>query len=218
MKKKEIIKKTVEHIKSLLQTESSGHDWWHVYRVWKMAIRIAKNEKNIDLFIVEFAALLHDIADHKFYGGDLTIGPKKAKEWLLGLNVSVEITDHVASIISEISFKGANVATEMSTKEGMVVQDADRLDAVGAIGIARTFAYGGNKGREMYNPAVKSQMHDSFESYTNNNSPTINHFYEKLLLLKDRMNTKTGKQIAEERHVYMQQYLDRFFNEWEGIE
>lgn len=216
MNQEEIIKKTAEHAKKVLGGESSGHDWWHVFRVWKMAVRIAKAEKDIDLFVVELAALLHDIADHKFYGGDLTIGPRRASEWLLSLNVSSEIVDHVATIISQVSFKGAKIATPMSTKEGMIVQDADRLDAIGAIGIARTFAYGGNKGNEMYNPAIKTQMHDSPEKYLNSKGTTINHFYEKLLLLKDRMNTNTGKQIAEQRHVYMQQYLDCFFNEWEG--
>lgn len=218
MNKKEIIDKTIEYVKKVLGKESTGHDWWHVYRVWKMAIKIAKNEKEIDLFVVELAALLHDIADFKFHGGDLTVGPKKAREWLSSLNVSNDIIDHVAKIISEISFKGANVATPMSSKEGMIVQDADRLDAIGAIGIARTFAFGGNKGNEMYNPAVKTKMHDSFETYSKCNGTTINHFYEKLLLLKDRMNTEMGKQIAMERHIYMQQYLDRFLNEWEGCE
>ncbi|MFH1644503.1 MAG: HD domain-containing protein [bacterium] len=218
MNKKEIIEKTVEHVKKVLKKDSSGHDWWHVYRAWKMAIRIAEDEKNVDLFVVELAALLHDIADFKFHGGDLTIGPTKAREWLASLNVSSNVIDHVAKIISEISFKGARVATPMSTKEGMIVQDADRLDAIGAIGIARTFAFGGNKGNEMYNPAVKTQMHDSFEEYSKCNGTTINHFYEKLLLLKDLMNTKTGKQIAEQRHIFMQQYLDRFLNEWEGCE
>ncbi len=216
MNQNETIKKTEEHVKKVLGGESSGHDWWHVYRVWKMSVRIAKEEKNVDLFVVELAALLHDIADHKFYGGDLTVGPKRASEWLLSLNVSSDIINHVSTIISQVSFKGAKVDTPMSTKEGMIVQDADRLDAIGAIGIARTFAYGGNKGNEMYNPAIKTQMHDSFEAYSNDKGTTVNHFYEKLFLLKDRMNTKAGKQMAEERHVYMQQYLDRFFSEWEG--
>jgi len=218
MNQNKIIKKTIEYVKTILHGESSGHDWWHVYRVWKMAIHIAKKEKEVDIFVVELAALLHDIADHKFYGGDLTVGPKKAHEWLLNLNVSNDIADHVSIIISETSFKGAKVASKMPTKEGMIVQDADRLDAIGAIGIARAFAFGGKKDREMYDPAIKTQIHDSFEAYSNNKSPTINHFYEKLLLLKDLMNTKTGAKIAEERHIYMQRYLDRFFNEWEGIE
>ena len=218
MSQNKIIEKTIEHVKIALNGESSGHDWWHVYRVWKMAIRIAKLEKDVDLFVIELAALLHDIADHKFYGGDLTVGPGKAREWLLGLNVSGDVVDHVSTIISEISFKGAKVTVEISTKEGMVVQDADRLDAIGAIGIARAFAFGGKKGSEMYNPAIKAQMHDSFEAYSKNNSSTINHFYEKLLLLKDLMNTKTGIKIAEERHIYMQRYLDEFLNEWEGQE
>jgi len=218
MNKKDIIQKTANHVKSLLTGESSGHDWWHIYRVWKTASTIAKSESNVDSFVIELAALLHDISDHKFNGGDLEAGPRIAREWLLSIDVDPNVAEHVAKIISQTSFKGANVSSSMTTKEGKIVQDADRLDAIGAIGIARTFAYGGHKGREMYNPAIKSQMHDSFESYSSNTSPTINHFYEKLLLLKNLMNTKTAKEIAKKRHEYMKNYLDRFFNEWEGQE
>ncbi len=215
MNKEEIIEKTAEFAKATLLGEGSGHDWWHVYRVWKNAQHIAKEEE-VDSFVVELAALLHDIADYKNHGGDDNIGPRKAKEWLLSLNVDEEICDHVASIIKGASFKGANVSSAMNTKEGKVVQDADRLDAIGAIGIARTFAYGGNKSRQLYDPNSKPTMHNSFEEYKKNQSSTVNHFYEKLLLLKDLMNTETAKKIAEERHKYMEEYLDRFFKEWEG--
>lgn len=218
MDKKQIIDKTVVHVKEVLGGESSGHDWWHVYRVWKMAAEIAEKEGDVDTFVVELAALLHDIADHKFHDGDLTVGPKRATEWLSSLGVSSEVSDHVAQIISQISFKGAKVETPMSTKEGSIVQDADRLDAIGAVGIARAFAYGGCKGHEMYNPAVCPTEHASFEEYAGNKSPAFNHFYEKLLLLKDRMNTGTGKKIAEGRHLYMKTYLDKFLKEWDGLE
>jgi len=218
MNSNKVIDRTVEHVKGLLGGESSGHDWWHVYRVWKMASEIAKLEGGVDTLVVELAALLHDIADHKFHGGDLDIGPQKASEWLLSIGVSPLVSEHVAEIISQISFKGAKVDTPMSTKEGCIVQDADRLDAIGAVGIARTFAYGGYKGDEMYNPALTPQMHGSFEDYSKKRSPTFNHFHEKLLLLKDRMNTKAAKEIAEDRHIYMKQYLDKFLREWEGME
>lgn len=218
MSREEIVNKTVEYVKGVLGGESSGHDWWHVYRVWKMAFAIARKEGDVDLLVVELAALLHDIADHKFHGGDLSVGPKKASEWLLSIGVEQAVSEHVASIISQISFKGANVATPMSTKEGCIVQDADRLDAIGAVGIARTFVYGGYKGCEMYNPAIRPEMHDSFEAYSKKTGPTINHFYEKLLLLKDRMNTSAAREIAQQRHQYMQQYLDRFLREWDGLE
>lgn len=217
MDKNEILKKTEEFVRKQMESESSGHDWWHIYRVWKTAIHIGKEEK-ADLFIVELAALLHDIADHKFHGGDLTVGPRVAGEWLEGLSVDKEVIANVCEIIKDISFKGAGVETPMRTQEGMVVQDADRLDAIGAIGIARAFAYGGYKGLEIYNPDIKPAEHETFEQYKNNKGPSINHFYEKLLLLKDLMNTKTAKKIAEERHQFMEQYLDRFYKEWEGEE
>lgn len=215
MDKEKIIKQTEEYIKTKLSGEGSGHDWWHIYRVWKSAIHIGK-EENADSFIVQLAALLHDIADWKFHEGNDDVGPKLAREWLEGLQLDDSIISHVCQIIKEMSFKGAGVKSEMGTKEGMVVQDADRLDAIGATGIARTFAYGGHTGRELYNPNIKPERHESFEQYKKNKSPTINHFYEKLLLLKDLMNTKTARKIAEERHAFMEQYLDRFFKEWEG--
>jgi len=215
MDKDLIIQKTAQYAKETLFGDASGHDWWHVYRVWKSAINIAKGEK-ADLFIVEITALLHDIADYKLHDGDDSIGPRKAREWLESQSVDADAIDHIASIIANMSFKGAGVESKLETLEGRIVQDADRLDAIGAIGIARTFAYGGSKGREMYDPEVKPEMHTSFDKYKNNSSPTINHFYEKLLLLKDLMNTETAKQIAKDRHEFMEGYLDEFYKEWEG--
>ena len=210
-----ILKQTEEHIKNKLSGESTGHDWWHIYRVRKIAIHIGSHE-NADLFVVQLAALLHDISDWKFNDGDFDAGPKLAGEWLEKLQVGEEIISHVREIIKGVSFKGAGVKTKMSTLEGMVVQDADRLDALGAIGIARAFAYGGHKNREIYNPRISPEWHGSFEEYKNGSGPTINHFYEKLLLLKDLMNTETAMKIAVERHSYMEQFLDRFFKEWDG--
>jgi len=215
MDKNQIINQTAEYIKLRLSGEGSGHDWWHVYRVWKNAVHIAESEE-ADLFIVELAALLHDIADWKFNDGNDDIGPQMAKEWLESLNVEENVVVHVCNIIQDISFKGAGVATNMKTKEGMIVQDADRLDAMGAIGISRAFAYGGSKGREMYNPELKPENHNSFEQYKNSKGSSINHFYEKLLLLKELMNTETARKIAEKRHVFMEEYLSEFFLEWEG--
>jgi uncharacterized protein len=184
-------------------------------RVWNMAKYLCEQER-ADFFVVELAALLHDVADWKFHDGDDTVGPRVAREILEEHHVDSSIIDHVAGIISTLSFKGAGVATPMETLEGKIVQDADRLDAIGAIGIARAFAYGGNKSREMYNPEQKPVMHDSKETYFHNGSHTINHFYEKLLLLKDRMNTDAAKQIAQGRHEFMKEFLERFYREWEG--
>lgn len=217
MEKGQAIEKTVEFVKSSFENAEGSHDWWHVYRVWQNAIHIAEQEK-ADLLVVQLAALLHDIADWKFHHGDDTVGPRLAKEWLKKLSVDEEIIAHVCEIIQGLSFKGAGVKTQMSTMEGMVVQDADRLDAIGAVGIARAFAYGGHKGREIYNPEIKPEHHKSFEQYKNSMSTTINHFYEKLLLLKDLMNTETARKIAEKRHAFMELYLQTFINEWEGKE
>jgi uncharacterized protein len=216
MDKDQIIIQTTEYIKVKLMGEGSGHDWWHVYRVWKNAIHIGKQE-SVDIFVVELAALLHDVADWKFHDGNDEIGPQVAKEWLESLSVDEKVISHVCQIIKDISFKGAGVVTAMKTTEGMVVQDADRLDALGAIGIARTFAYGGSKNREMYNPDINPEMHASFEQYKNSRGTSINHFYEKLLLLKELINTATAKQIAEKRHAVMEDYLNQFYREWEGI-
>lgn len=209
-----IIQKTADYIQQEFANDSSGHDWWHIYRVWKNAITICEHEQ-ADGFIVQLAALLHDLDDWKFNtSADET--PHRAKAWLDSLSVDSSITDAVCRIIMNISFKGANVANKMDSLEGFIVQDADRLDAIGAIGIARAFAYGGYKNRLLYDPDSPPQLHDTFEQYKNNNSSTINHFYEKLLLLKDLMNTPTAKRIAQQRHEYMEQFLTQFMNEWEG--
>jgi uncharacterized protein len=209
------IEQTVEFVKSELHNAEGGHDWWHIERVWKNAVTIAGSEP-ADMFIVELGALLHDIADHKFTGGDETIGVMKARNFLQSLSTDDLVIDHVEKIITSISFKGGNFTQKFFSAELAVVQDADRLDAIGAIGIARAFNYGGYKGREMYNPAVNPSAGMTAEQYKNSNGPTINHFYEKLLLLKDRMNTETGRRMAAERHRFMEVYLDQFYREWNG--
>ena len=210
-----LISQIAQEVEAKLTGEGSGHDWWHAYRVWKMAQHIGK-EEGANMLIVELAALLHDIADWKFHDGDDTVGPRVAGEMLQKHDVSADTINHIKQIIAEGSFKGAKVKTKPSTPEGEVVQDADRLDAIGAIGIARTFAYGGHKGRLMYDPSIKPVMHTSKEEYATDIGTTINHFYEKLLFLKDLMNTKSAKAIAEERHKFMKEYLDRFHKEWDG--
>ncbi len=216
MNKREIIRRTVNYVRDKLKKEPTGHDWWHTYRVWKMALRIAKEEGSVDVFVVQLAALLHDIADWKFYNGDSSIGPKLVRQWLEKLGVDEETIYRVCEIVKEVSFKGAGVNTKPRSKEARIVQDADRLDAIGAIGIARCFATGAKLNREIYNPEIKPKLHKSFEEYKNSKSTSINHFYEKLLLLKDLMNTETAKKIAEDRHRFMQQFLSRFFMEWNG--
>ena len=209
-----IISKVVNIVKNTFLKESSGHDWWHIYRVWQNSINISKNE-NADMFIVQLAALLHDIADWKFHNGDQNAGPEKAGEILDELDVDKKTINFVKDIIKRLSFKGAkSKAEKMNTIEGLVVQDADRLDAMGAIGIARTFAYGGYDNRVLYDPEIKPVMHNSPEEYIKNTSPTVNHFYEKLFLLKDLMNTDSAKKIAEKRHEFMKVYLDQFYKEW----
>jgi len=209
-----IIQETVDYMKNRLMSESSGHDWWHVYRVWKMAAKIAKEEK-ANMFVVQLASLLHDIADWKFHGGDILIGPKIASQFLNEKLVDQKIIDQVFIIIENISFKGARTKEKELSLEGQIVQDADRLDAIGAIGIARTFAYGGFTKQELYNPEMSPTLHKTFEEYKNSKTTTINHFYEKLLLLKDRMNTQTAKNIAVKRHAYMENFLIEFFEEQE---
>ncbi|VVB73773.1 HD domain protein [uncultured archaeon] len=215
MNKRLIIKKTMEHVRKKMEDDRSGHDWWHVYRVWRAAVHIGKKEK-ADLFVVQLGALLHDIADWKLHGNDMAVGPRVAREWLELLDLDGETVSHVCDIIANTSFKGAGVKNRIRTKEGMVVQDADRLDAIGAIGIARAFVYGGMKGRIMHDPGVKPQPNQTFAAYKRDKGTTINHFYEKLLLVKDRMNTKTAKEMAHGRHAFMERYLERFYNEWEG--
>ena len=201
-------------VRETFEKEGTGHDWHHIDRVRKVALRLAEAE-GANKEVVELAALLHDIADHKFHGHDLTVGPAKAKEVILENGGSEELTDRISQIISETSFKGAGVATPVSSIESAVVQDADRLDALGAIGIARAFAYGGSKNRSLYDPDKKATIHGDFEAYANSKGSTVNHFYEKLLLLKDRMHTESGRKMAEERHRFMEQFLNRFFEEWD---
>lgn len=215
MNKELIIDQTVEKIKTMLVDAEGGHDWWHIYRVWKTAKHIAASEQ-VDVFVVELGALLHDIADSKFHNGDESIGPKKAGELLQSLQVDEPVIIHVQNIISHISFKGGNHQQAFRSKELDVVQDADRLDAIGAIGIARAFNYGGFKNRSLHDPGIQPNLAMSREEYKSNKAPTINHFYEKLLLLKDRMNTATGKALAAERHAFMETYLNQFYKEWEG--
>lgn len=211
---REIVEKTAAYVKEALGGDSSGHDWFHALAVWKNAVKIGKAE-GANMFVVELGALLHDIADYKYHDGDITKGAKVAREWLSSLSVEESVTHDVCEIIDTISFKGASVKPiPMRTLEGKVVQDADRLEAIGAIGIARAFAYGGSRGRLMYDPAIKPELHDSFEKYKSDKGHTINHFYEKLLLLKDKFNTKTGRALAEGRHKFMEGFLEQFFNEW----
>jgi len=216
MTETDYVAKTAKYIKDKFSGEGSGHDWWHMYRVWQLSKEIYKNEHEANHLVVELAALLHDIADWKFNDGDTEAGPKAAREWLMSINVSEDIIEHVEEIIHTISYKGAGVASNTETIEGQIVHDADKIDALGAIGIARVFAYGGSASREIHNPEIKSVLHKTFEEYKNNNGTSINHFYEKLLLLKDRMYTDTGKQIAESRHQYMEKYLEEFYKEWDG--
>ena len=215
MTSEDIISKTITFVKETLASAEGGHDWFHIKRVYKNALLISKNE-NVDVFVVSLGALLHDIADSKFNDGDETIGPKMAREFLFNLNVDSKTIEHVINIIENISFKGGNETQKFNSVELDVVQDADRLDAIGAIGIARCFNYGGFKNRPLYNPEIKPNLKMSKAEYKTSTAPTINHFYEKLLLLKNRMNTKTGREVAKERHAFMELYLKQFYGEWEG--
>ena len=214
MTQRDTIQKTAEYIKLEFSNDPSGHDWWHIYRVWKNAIKICEYEK-ADIFIVELAALLHDLDDWKFNESEDET-PHRARAWMESCEIDSQIIEKVCEIIMHISYKGANVENKMNSLEGFIVQDADRLDAIGAIGIGRAFAYGGYKNRPMYDPEKSNQMHKSFDEYKNSKSATINHFYEKLLLLKGRMSTATAKRIAEQRHEVMLRFLDQFMSEWEG--
>ena len=210
---KKIIGKTECFVKEKLNNAEGGHDWWHIERVRKTSIIIAK-EEDIDKTVLELGALLHDIADPKFHGGDEEIGPRLAVEWLKLLDIDRKTIEHVDKIIRNISYKNSIEGQNFTSKELEIIQDADRLDAIGAIGIARTFNYGGHKGFELYNPDIKPVEFKSKEEYKNSNAPTINHFYEKLLLLKEKMNTKKGKEIARERHDFMLGFLEQFYKEW----
>ena len=213
----QLINNTILFVKNQLTNAEGGHDWFHIERVYKNALLIAE-EEDCDITIVKLGALLHDIADSKFHDGDEKIGPKKARIFLESQNVSENIISHVIAIIENISFKGGNFEKKFNSKELEIVQDADRLDAIGAIGIARTFNYGGFKNRPLYNPNIQPNLNMSKEEYKNSESPTLNHFYEKLLLLKDKMNTETGKKIAQKRHDFMITYLSQFYAEWDGEE
>ena len=210
-----ILDKCAEYVRGELEDGEKGHDWWHIHRVRKMALLIAQSEP-VDIFIVELAALLHDIADAKFHGGDEEAGPRKAAGFLAASGAEQRVVDHVVQIIRNISFKGGNHRVEFSSLEMVVVQDADRLDAIGAIGIARAFHYGGFKNRLLYDPMIAPNLKMTKEEYKQSDAPTINHFYEKLLLLKDRMNTKTGKDLAIQRHQFMEDFLQQFKAEWDG--
>lgn len=208
----EIITQTANFVRQTLQNAEGGHDWWHIHRVWNNAKRIAQTER-ADGLTVELAALLHDIADSKFHNGDEDIGPRTAENYLKSMGVDDEVVTHVVQIIRHMSYKSGFDAPVFYSTEMGIVQDADRLDALGAIGIARTFSYGGFKGREIYNPEIAPNLNMTKEAYKNTTAPSINHFYEKLLLLKSKMNTATGKQLAEQRHQFMLSYLEQFYME-----
>lgn len=211
----EILKQTEEFVREKFKDTEGSHGWFHIDNVRKLALTIGK-EEGADLFLIELAALLHDIADWKYNDNEIDAGPRLAREHLESLGVHRDVMDRVCNIIEQISFKGAGVKDEMDTLEGLCVQDADRLEAIGAIGIARCFAYGGSKGRLIYDPSITPTPHDSFDAYKNSIGTSINHFYEKLLLIKDRMNTGTGKRLAEHRHQFMVDFLKEFYEEWAG--
>ncbi len=217
MDKNSVLRKAEAYLESKSRGESTGHDYWHAIRVRNMAMRIAAKERGADKFIVQLAALLHDVYDYKINGkSDHELGPRKVNAWLLRQGVGRRSADSVSQIIREISFKGAGVKTVPTMLEGKIVQDADRLDALGAIGIGRTFATGARLGRELYDPGVKPARHNTFAQYMKRRSHTINHFYEKIFLLKGLMNTKTAKEIAKGRHEYTKEFVDRFLAEWDG--
>ena len=210
------ILKTIDFVKEKVKNYDAGHDWWHIERVWRNAQYINQFEQG-DAFIIDLAALLHDIADAKFFNGDENIGPDLAKEYLKTNHIDLIVIEQVGQIIENMSFRKSLGLVEFHSNELDIVQDADRLDAIGAIGIARAFTYGGYKNRELYNPEMPPLTTISQEEYKKSTSPTINHFYEKLLLLKDKMNTMTGKRLAAERHIFMEKYLDQFYKEWNGL-
>jgi len=209
------IDQTINFVKKELEGAEAGHDWFHIQRVYKNALNLLKTEQATEQVVV-LGALLHDIADSKFHNGDETIGPKKAMEFMTSIDINDDVKEHVVKIIENISFKGGNFNRTFQSKELEIVQDADRLDAIGAIGIARTFNYGGYKNNGLYDPEIQPKLKMTKEEYKNHKGTTINHFYEKLLLLKDLMNTETGKKLAENRHQYMEGFLEQFYNEWEG--
>ena len=209
------IDQTITFVKKELEGAEAGHDWFHIQRVYNNALNLLKSEQANEQVVV-LGALLHDIADSKFHNGDETIGPKKAMDFMTSIDINEDVKDHVVKIIENISFKGGNFNKTFHSKELEIVQDADRLDAIGAIGIARTFNYGGYKNNGLYDPEIQPKLKMTKEEYKKHKGTTINHFYEKLLLLKDLMNTETGKKLAEKRHQYMEGFLEQFYNEWEG--
>ena len=216
MSNNQLIEATKDFVYETLHNAEGGHDWFHIERVYNNALLISKTE-SVNALIVALGALLHDIADSKFYNGDESVGPKIAREFLFKHNVDSAVIEHVVNIIENISFKKSlEAGVTFKSPELDVIQDADRLDAIGAIGIARCFNYGGFKNRKLFDPSIKPNMNMTKEEYKKSEAPTINHFYEKLLLLKDKMNTKTGKRIAQQRHQFMEQYLDQFYAEWDG--
>ena len=217
-----LVAATAAFIQEKFATEGSGHDWPHIRRVWQVARALAAAEAaqhpGLDLEVVELAALLHDIADWKFHGGDYEAGPRAARSWLLSQQVPEATVARVEQIIREVSFKGLGTETPVSSAEAAVVQDADRLDAIGAIGVGRAFAYGGHKGRPMHDPATLPVSHHDFAQYQQSTAPTLNHFYEKLLHLKDRLHTPAARRLAEERHAFMEAFVAQFLREWEGVD
>jgi uncharacterized protein len=216
MSKQDLISKTADYVKQKFEADPTGHDWWHIYRVWQLSKHIAANEKNANMLVVQLAALLHDIADHKFHGGDTEVGATEAGKWLESIGADKTTTLQVQDIVRHISFKSIKQKPNLKTIEGMIVHDADKLDAIGAIGIARVMVFGGAHGRLIYSPDIKLIKDYTFEKTNAANSTAIHHFYEKLLHLKDRMMTKTGKKMALHRHKYMEDYLMEFYAEWEG--
>jgi len=210
-----LIQKTTEFAKTTLQGAEAGHDWAHTERVLRNA-RLILQAESADVEVVELAAILHDIADPKFHNGDEELGPNLAGEFLMQQGLDEKRTEHVCNIIRHMSFKGGNENKSWTSLEMEIVQDADRLDAIGAIGIARAFNYGGFKNRSLYNPEIAPNLTMSKEAYRKSDAPTLNHFYEKLFLLKDRMNTSTGKKMALHRHLVMEEFVNQFLAEWEG--
>lgn len=211
----EILQAAESFARERMHGDGSGHDWWHVERVRRTALALAAQE-GADPLTVELAALLHDVWDHKLHAGDAEVAPREVRRWLLEHDAPAALADHVAEIVRDLSFKGAGVPTPMRTLEGAVVQDADRLDAIGAVGIGRAFAFGGSRGRAMHDPAAPAEHHASFQAYSSAAGTTLNHFPEKLLLLRDRMNTAAGRRAAEGRHRFMEEFLRRFLAEWDG--
>ena len=214
MKREELVLRTADYVKALLSSDTSGHDWWHVYRVWNISKYLAK-EENADIFTTQLTALLHDIDDFKLSNEADTKNLTKTRKWLEKSKLNQKFIEQICNIIKEVSFKGANEKSAPSSIEGQVVQDADRLDALGAIGVARAFAYGAHKKRPLYDPQGKVKDYKNFEEYKKGAESTLHHFYEKLLILKDRMNTKTAKQLAQSRHEFIERFLDQFLKEWE---